>query len=100
MKTRSGKINLKENPKQSLQGQTRKNKEKKNPVKHLKNPQHTKATVQVPQLDPNLPNKTQHLLKQLFENLDSKVSYTRALNRFIQENETYAKFKPQIIPTN
>ena len=42
-----------------------------------------------------VPNKTQLLLKSLFENLDSKIAYTRAINRFIQENELYSKFKPQ-----
>ena len=44
---------------------------------------------------PQIQSKTQKLLKELFENLDSKVAYTRALNRFIQENEIYSKFKPK-----
>lgn len=39
-------------------------------------------------------DKAESLLKELFENIDSKVSYTRALDRFIHRNDVYSKFKP------
>ena len=46
----------------------------------------------IPLSTPN--DKAADLLNQLFENVNSKVAYTRALNKFIERNETYSKFKP------
>lgn len=34
------------------------------------------------------------LLTELFNNVDSKIAYTRALNKFIEKNNTFSKFKP------
>ena len=39
-------------------------------------------------------DKAADLLKELYENIDSKVSYTRALDAFIKRNDVYSKFKP------
>ena len=52
-------------------------------------------TSRTSQMNQNLLSNEQVMLKNLFENLDSKIAYTRALKRFIQENEIYSKFKPQ-----
>ena len=47
-----------------------------------------------PIMTPPVTNRTELLLKELFENLDSRAAYNRALNAFIQRNEVYSKFKP------
>ena len=49
------------------------------------------TTLPIPQTEND---RAQYFLKQLFENLDSKVAYTRALKRFIEQNQIYSKFKP------
>ena len=51
-------------------------------------------TVQKSNRKPHQNDRTQQLLKELFENFDSRVSYTRALKSFIERNEIYSKFKP------
>ena len=72
------------------------NDQQRNPERRPKSPEN-QAPSQNNQ--PTIPHSTLNdkavdLLTQLFENVNSKVAYTRALNKFIERNETYSKFKP------
>ena len=53
-----------------------------------------KVPVQPTNPDQNENDKAESLIKELFDNLGSKVSYTRALDAFIRRNDVYSKFKP------
>ena len=54
--------------------------------------QPARATSPTP--TPTTVDKAESLIKELFENLDSKGSYSRAIDAFIKRNNVYSKFKP------
>ena len=90
MKLRSGK-NENDNLNSNLQKENQKNlklKKAKNPKRKNQILLNKVATV------PTKSDRAQYFLKQLFENLDSKVAYTRAIKRFIEQNEIFSKYKP------
>jgi len=39
-------------------------------------------------------DKAESLIRELFENIDSRASYSRAIDAFIKRNDVYSKFKP------
>ena len=92
MKLRSSKI---ENDKPKTDRQTSDIKNQRSSKSRARQKITTPVTrARLPLIAPTKADKAQYFLKELFENLDSKVSYTRALKRFIEQNEIYSKFKP------